>query len=112
MKRPVKLACQVEGCAKQVPAALNPDVLCMAHYMDGAMEQLEVAAAQCREGRPVPPVDLDRLRTQADCAVQFLADRRMDNDLREKERMLQFLLGLANLHEYLSHHVSLVGQTR
>jgi hypothetical protein len=26
--------------------------------------------------------------------------------------VMQFLLRLANLHEYLSHHVSLVGRTR
>ncbi len=76
------------------------------------MEQLEVAAAQCREGQPIPPLALDKLRTQADCAVQFLADGGLENNLYEKECVLQFLLGLANLHEYLSHHVSLVGRTR
>jgi hypothetical protein len=106
------LACQVEGCAKGVPASLNPEVLCMAHYMDGALERLEEAASQCREGQPIAPVALDRLRTLADCAVQFLTDRGLDKDLGEKERVLQFLLGLANLHEYLSHNVSLVGRTR
>jgi hypothetical protein len=107
-----RLACQVEGCAKGVPASLNPEVVCVAHYLEGAMEELEVAAAQCREGRPVAPVALEKLRTQADFAVQFLADGGAGNDPHEKERMLHFLLGLANLHEYLSHHVSLVGKTR
>lgn len=106
------MGCQVEGCATGVPASLNPEILCLAHYLDEALEQLELAALKCREGQPIAPVALDKLRTQADCAVQFLSDRKMGNDLREKERVLQFLLGLANLHEYLSHHVSLVGQTR
>ena len=76
------------------------------------MEQLELAAAQCREGQPIPPLALDKLRTHADCVVQFLADGGAGLDLSEKERVMQFLLRLANLHEYLSHHVSLVGRTR
>jgi hypothetical protein len=112
LKRSGKLACRVDGCAKGVPASLNPEVVCMTHYLQGAMEELELAAAQCREGQPIPPVVLDKLRTQAEYAVQFLPDGRVVNELREKERILEFLLGLANLHEYLSHNVSLVGRTR
>jgi hypothetical protein len=83
----------------------------MSHYVDQAMKQLEDAAKQCREGNPVDAKTLDLLRTHADFAVQMLAGKDEKNPCN-KERLLQFLLGLANLHQYLSHHVLLVGQTR
>lgn len=83
----------------------------MSHYVDQAMKQLEYAAAQCREGNPVDARTLDLLRVHADFAVQVLADNDEKNPCH-KERLLQFLLGLANLQQYLSHHVLLVGQTR
>ncbi len=42
--------------------------------------------------------------------VHFLADGSGDDSTCKKEQLLQFLLGLANLHQYLSHHASLVGK--
>jgi hypothetical protein len=92
-----------------VPPALTQDALCLAHYIEGAMHQLELAAALCREGHPIQPIALEQLRMQADFAVQFLADDGNDS-VSKKEQLLQFLLGLANLHQYLSHHASLVGK--
>jgi hypothetical protein len=82
----------------------------MEHYLDGAMHQLETAAALCREGRPIQEEALDQLHMQAEFAVQFLSDGAADDTSTKKEQLLQFLLGLANLHQYLSHNVSLVGK--
>jgi hypothetical protein len=74
------------------------------------MHQLEVAAALCREGHPIQPEALEQLHMQAEFAVQFLADGSSNDTMSKKEELLQFLLGLANLHQYLSHHASLVGR--
>jgi hypothetical protein len=106
-----KSECQVEGCAESVPPHLTLQDLCLSHFVDQAMMQLEDAAKQCREGNPVDADTLDMLRNHADFAVQMLTGKDEKNAIN-KERLLQFLLGLANLHQYLSHHVLLVGQTR
>jgi hypothetical protein len=103
--------CRTEGCAENVPPRLAPEHLCMSHYVNQAMKRLEDAAAKCREGNPVDMKTLELLRIDANFAVQVLADGQ-EKDLNHKERLLQFLLGLANLQQYLSHHVPLVGQTR
>jgi hypothetical protein len=82
------------------------------HYFEDAIEQLEEAVTSCRDGHVVTPGALDKLRIQADFAVNFLAEHSANDGLRQKELLLQFLLGLANLHEYLSHNAPLVGRAR
>ena len=110
MKVITKLSCHMMGCPDSVPPALTQEALCMEHYLEGAMHQLETAAALCREGHPIQPAALDQLHMQAEFAVHFLADGSGDDSTCKKEQLLQFLLGLANLHQYLSHHASLVGK--
>jgi hypothetical protein len=105
------LKCHAEGCGERVPPYLTAEHVCITHYVDQAMKRLEDAAAQCREGNPVDMSTLEVLRAHADFAVQTLAGNDEKNPCH-KERLLQFLLGLANLQQYLSHHVLLVGQTR
>jgi hypothetical protein len=105
-----KLPCHSPGCAGTVPPALTQESLCLEHYLEGAMHQLEMAAALCREGDPIQEAALDQLHMQAEFAVQFLSDAAGDDTSTKKEQLLQFLLGLANLHQYLSHHASLVGK--
>jgi len=110
LKKPGKPACEREGCTGVVPPSLIEENLCVDHYLEDAMERLEEAAKSCREGHVVTPGALDNLRNHADFAVKFLAGHSGNNCLRQKELLLQFLLGLANLHEYLSHNASLVGR--
>jgi hypothetical protein len=86
--------------------------LCVDHYLDEALGRLEKAVTSCRDGHVVSPETLERLKTHADFAVNFLSDHQADDCLRQKELLLQFLLGLANLHEYLSHNAPLVGRSR
>jgi hypothetical protein len=105
-----RLPCRISGCTSTVTPALTQESLCLEHYLEGAMHQLETAAALCREGHPIQEEALDQLHMQAEFAVQFLADGSGDDTSSKKEQLLQFLLGLANLHQYLSHNVSLVGK--
>lgn len=111
MRTETRLACQVAGCENSIPAPLLPEVVCLAHFLQTAMAQLETTAAKCRAGEQITTRTLDELRMHADCAVQFLADGSKATP-DANEQMLQLILALANLHEYLSHHVSLVAQTR
>ncbi len=82
----------------------------MDHFLDQALCGLETLAALCREGHSIEPSVLDKLNGQAELAIQFLTGSHDEESQLLRERFLQFLLGIANLHEYLSHHVSLVGK--
>ncbi len=90
MKVLTRLACHMEGCREPVPPSLTQESLCLAHYLDGAMHQLEVAAALCREGHPIQPEALEQLHMQAEFAVQFLADGSSNDTMSKKEELLQF----------------------
>jgi hypothetical protein len=58
----------------------------------------------------VSPEALSKLRDHADFTMNLLAEHGTNDSMKEKELLLQFLLGLANLHEYLSHNAPLVGR--
>lgn len=104
--------CAKEGCTEAVPPALNAGNVCADHYLAEAIARLEEAVASCRDGNVVSPEALNKLREHADFAVNFLAEHSSNESMKQKELLLQFLLGLANLHEYLSHNAPLVGRPR
>jgi hypothetical protein len=112
LTKPSRPVCKRDGCTAVVPPTLTAENLCVDHYLEDAIERLEEAVTSCRDGHVVAPGTLDKLRNHADFAVTFLAEHSADDSLRQKEMLLQFLLGLANLHEYLSHNAPLVGRTR
>lgn len=97
-------------CTQPVPPPLGSELLCVDHFLELALCNLEKAAELCRDCRPIDPAALDQLSLQAESAIHFLACASVDKSHLQKDRMLNFLLGLANLHQYLSHHVSLVGK--
>ncbi len=112
MTKPSKPACHRDGCVGVVPPSLSVGNLCADHYLEEAIERLEEAVTSCRDGNMVSPEILDQLRDHADIAVNFLSEHGANDSLRQKELLLQFLLGLANLHEYLSHNAPLAGRPR
>jgi hypothetical protein len=112
LTKPSKPLCERDGCPGVVPPSLAAEKLCVDHYLEDAMDHLEEAVTSIRDGHVVTPQTLDKLRDRADFAVNYLAEHGADDDLRQKELVLHFLLGLANFHEYLSHNTPLVGRPR
>jgi hypothetical protein len=86
--------------------------VCADHFLEEAIGRLEEAVASCRDGNVVSPDALNKLRDHADFAVNFLSGHGANDSMRQKELLLQFLLGLTNLHEYLSHNAPLVGRPK
>jgi hypothetical protein len=112
LTKPSKPVCERKGCPGVVPPSLATEKLCADHYLEDAIERLEETVTSCRDGHVVSPGALDRLRNNADFAVNYLAAQGSGDSLGQKELVLYFLLGLANLHEYLSHNAPLVGRPK
>ena len=70
---------------------------------------LDEAMQQCREGRPIDPTRLERLLTDALAIVSNLEEDAGDPKPEERDRMLELLLSLANVHEYAAHHAISLG---
>jgi hypothetical protein len=69
-----------------------------------AFVQVEAALRICQGGGPVEPGAFDWLLLQGDVAARTLARGGGAADPVERTRLLELLLCLANLHEYVAHH--------
>jgi len=98
------LSCQVTGCQESVPPALARELLCLDHYIEQALARLQGAVELCRQGQPVDPRIVDWLLGDADFAVQSLSQEGGTHTPTQHNKLLELLLCLANLQEYLRHH--------
>ncbi|MGB6432072.1 MAG: hypothetical protein WBF06_15950 [Candidatus Acidiferrales bacterium] len=98
------VSCQVAGCRRDVLPSLATQGLCLGHYLEMAFVRVEAALEICQTGGPVVPGSFDWLLLQGDVAAETLAKGGGAPDPIERTRLLELLLCLANLHEYVAHH--------
>ncbi len=92
------------GCGQDVPATLTREVLCLDHFVEEAFARLRKALELCQQCRPLDRHILDWLLADSDFALQSLAFDGRGHTLLQRAKLLELVLGLANLQEYLRHH--------
>jgi hypothetical protein len=92
--------CQIEGCSNRVVPMLSSRVLCLDHFLDQAFDHASAALAASEQSMPVEPRTLECLLDDAQLAAQFLSSRGEPREIPAQDRILEFLLCVANLHEY------------
>jgi hypothetical protein len=107
-----KIACRIEGCTASAWPARSGERTCIHHFIALALAQLAAALEACQSGKRVRRSTLDDLAQKADCAVMFLANPVRSDFSRHSEQMLDLILGVANLQEFLSRNASLLGAPR
>jgi hypothetical protein len=96
--------CKRDSCAKAIPRALNAEQLCLDHFLDEAFLRTDQALQSCRRGHAVDSKTLEWLLADALAVVKNLEEGAEQPNPNQRERMLELLLILANLHEYVAHH--------
>jgi hypothetical protein len=96
--------CKRDSCANLIPRALTAEQLCLDHFLDEAFVRTDDALQSCRRGHPVDPRTLEWLLADALAVVKNLEEGAEEPNPDQRERMLELLLILANLHEYVAHH--------
>lgn len=96
--------CQRELCRNPVPAALAAERLCLDHFLDEAFVRADHAIEDCRNDRTLRSAELEWLLADALSVVTHLEDQAALPNPDDRDRMLELLLMLANLHEYVAHH--------
>jgi hypothetical protein len=96
--------CRKSPCARSIPTALASEQLCLDHFLDEALVRTNHTFTRCREQSALTPADLEWLLTDALLIVKNLEEEVGDPVPEQRERMLDLLLMLANLHEYVAHH--------
>ncbi len=95
--------CQCDGCKLQVPAGLQREGLCLDHYLDLAFQKLCETTAQLRRGENADLGGIDWLLAQVDFVVDSLAENDREQEAEQRTRLLELLLGIVNLNEYVMH---------
>jgi hypothetical protein len=96
--------CQRAGCANSLPMALAGVRLCLDHFVAEAFVRTDQALSQCREGRAIDSDKLQWLLSDALAVVKNLEEGADEPMPEQRDRMLELLLVLANVHEYVAHH--------
>jgi hypothetical protein len=87
-----------------VPAALTAGGVCLDHFLDASFVRADDALAKCHRGEPIDAKTLDWLLEDTHITLKSLADTAARNDLAQQSRILELILCVANLSEYVAHH--------
>jgi hypothetical protein len=96
--------CQVDACRERVPATLHRHGVCLSHYLDDVFTRSAAALQLCQRGERVDPRTVDWLQSQGDFAVRLLSKNDLLLSLEERSRLLELLLCLTNIQEYVRKH--------
>jgi hypothetical protein len=96
--------CRVAGCVKQVFPTLLGEGVCIDHYLERVYLQMGMAMEMCQQGRPVESGTFDWLLSQGEFAAATLANKNSGASSMHRTRLLEVLLCLSNLNEYVLHH--------
>ena len=95
--------CHGPDCTVEVPVILKDEGLCLNHHLEGAFQRLAAATEDFQSGRDMDCQTMDWLLAQVDFAVQSLAQEDTNWDADQRSKLLELLLGVANLNEYVRH---------
>jgi hypothetical protein len=97
-------ACQTAACSAPVPASLTRHGVCLSHYLDDAFTRVARTLELCQQGQPIDSGTLEWLTDQGDLTVRLLSQDGMTKVSDERVKLLELLLCLANVQEYVRHH--------
>jgi hypothetical protein len=96
--------CRKAPCTNSIPPVLSKEHLCLQHFLDESFARTEEISRACEGAGTIRSADIEWLLEDALIVVTSLeADANTENS-GDRERMLELLLSLANLHEYVAHH--------
>ncbi len=96
--------CRIPGCRKTVPAALAMEMLCTDHFLEHASSRATAAWESCHHGMAIEEETLDGLLFEAQSAAQALISAELPLEIGQQEKILEFLLCVADLHEFAAQN--------
>ncbi|MGB6483412.1 MAG: hypothetical protein WBE86_07995 [Candidatus Acidiferrales bacterium] len=93
--------CHVAGCSAEILPVLAGDGVCLNHFVEMVVERADQVRVRCVESQPVDEKTIDWLLGNARHAAQALSASQLGSC---NEQVLELLLCLANLQDYIAHH--------
>jgi hypothetical protein len=94
--------CRKGDCSKNIPASLLNEQLCLEHFLDEAFVRTNAALALSEQAGTLDHRGVEHLLTDALAVVENLEASADEHHPAERDRMLELLLIIANLHEYMA----------
>lgn len=101
--------CRRAACANVIPPSLASEQICLDHFLDEAFDRTDEVMQRCKEGQAIDPKILEQLLADSLAIVTNLEEGAVEPDAPRRDRMLELLFSLANLHEYAAHHAICLG---
>lgn len=96
--------CRKTPCANSIPPSLADEQICLDHFLDEAFRRADDVMEHCQNGHAIDPLVLERLLADALAIVTNLEEGAAQPENGSRDRMLELLFNLANLHEYAALH--------
>ena len=96
--------CRMDGCQDGVVPVLAADFLCLDHFLEQSSSRASMALERCQQALPLDSRMVEWLLSDAQHAAVALAIRPDQHGPDDQDRILDLLLCLTNLQEYIRHH--------
>ena len=104
--------CRTAGCNEEVQPPLASEGVCLEHFVELVVRRADQVRRQCVQAQPVDAETLDWLLSDAPHVIQSLSNGASPSHPGEGEKILELLLCLANLQDYIAHHSLSVKRAR
>ena len=104
--------CPAARCTAKIPASLEKEGLCLQHYLEKAFHKLATVTLDFQCERDIDYQAMEWLLAQVNFAVDSLAQDDAEWDAEQRSMLLELILGIANLNEYMRHSKMVVGRLR
>lgn len=104
--------CPAPRCTVEIPASLEIEGLCLQHYLEKAFHKLAAVTLDFQCERDIDYQAMEWLLAQVSFAVDSLAQEDAQWDAEQRSMLLELILGIANLNEYMRHSKMVVGRLR
>lgn len=104
--------CRSQDCHSEAPEAFGDASLCLEHYVAEATQRLNAAKDSFSIGQGIDGETLDWLLAQVDLVVETIGDETLTLDEEQRSKLLELLLGIANLNECIHHSSARVRQRK
>ena len=96
--------CRIPECPAHVPMLLRIEALCPNHFIEHTFLCAQQALERCERSLPLDQGTIDWLLSDASFIARDLTERAGTLAATQRDRLLELLLCLANLNEYIRHH--------
>jgi hypothetical protein len=107
-----KRICPAPPCTVEIPAALEIEGLCLQHYLEKAFHKLATATLDFQCGRDIDDHAMEWLLAQVSFAVESLGQEDAEWEAEQRSMLLELILGIANLNEFMRHSKLVVERLR